>query len=83
VATDFDYYIGVDSDGPVTITLRNDVDNCTEYIVKAEMGPPLGNRKVTLEAEAPSTIDDKETYVMTEPYESVTVVFRGGDWHVV
>ena len=82
-ATDYDYYIGVNSQEPVTVTLRNDVDDCTEYVIKAEMGPPLGNRKVTVKSEEPSLIDGNETYVIEVPYQSVNVIFRGGDWHII
>jgi hypothetical protein len=82
-ATQYDYYIGVNSEDPITVTLRNDVDDCTEYVIKAEMGPPLGNRKVTVKAQDPATIDGEETYVMSVPYESVTVIFRGGQWWII
>jgi hypothetical protein len=82
-ATDFDYYIGVNSEKPVTVTLLSYVDSCTEYTIKAEMGPPLGNRKVTIKPEGSALIDGDEEYILTSPYEAVTVLFRGGNWHIV
>jgi hypothetical protein len=82
-ATEFDYYIGVNSEESVTVTLRDDLDFCIEYIVKVEMPPPIGNRKVIVKAEAPSLIDGEQTYIMTVPYESVRVFRRGGNWHVI
>ena len=83
VATVDDYYIGVNSLGPTTITLPNNPPDCTEIIVKAEMGPPLGNRKVTVAAPPGSNIDGSSTYVIEVPYQSVNVLSRGGTWHIV
>jgi hypothetical protein len=78
-----DYYIGVNSSGPVTITLPSDCADCHQIIVKAEMGPPLGNRKVTIAVSNSSTIDGSADYVMEVPYESVTLLCRGGNWNIV
>jgi hypothetical protein len=78
-----DYYIGVNSSGPVTITLPSDCTDCHQIIVKAEMGPPLGNRKVTIVAGNGSTIDGSADYVMEVPYESVTLLCRSGNWNIV
>jgi len=78
-----DYYIGVNSLGPTTITLPNNPPDCTEIIVKAEMGPPLGNRKVTVAVPAGSSIDGSSTYVIEVPYQSVNLLSRGGLWHIV
>lgn len=78
-----DYYIGVNSLGPTTITLPNDPPDCREIIVKAEMGPPLGNRKVTVAAPLGSTIDGSSTYVIVVPYQSVNLLSRGGLWHII
>jgi hypothetical protein len=78
-----DYYIGVNSSGPVTITLPADCDDCHQIIVKAEMGAPLGNRKVTIAASNGSTIDGSADYVMEVPYESVTLLCRGSNWNIV
>ena len=78
-----DYYIGVNSLGPTTITLPNNPPDCTEIIIKAEMGPPLGNRKVTVAAPLGSTIDGSSTYVIVVPYQSVNLLSRGGLWHII
>lgn len=86
-ATMDDYYIGVNSTGPVTITLPPCGSTCTEIIVKAEMGPPVGNRKVTIvPADDGSTltyIDGEPDYVIEVPYQSVHLLCRGGDWWIV
>lgn len=82
-ATMADCYIGVDSSGPVTITLPSDCDDGRKIIVKAEMGPPLGNRKITLAVDGNGSIDGQEEFVMETPYESVTVFCRGGNWWII
>lgn len=82
-ATLDDCYIGVNSTGPVTIQLPTNIVDTKEIVVKAEMGPPLGNRKVTITTSDGSLIDGDPTYVMTIPYESVTLFYRGGSWWVI
>jgi hypothetical protein len=82
-ATCDDYYIGVNSNEPVTITLPETCTDCCEIIVKAEMGPPLGNRKVTVTTTDGSYIDGIDKYVMEVPYQSVNIICRGGDWHII
>jgi hypothetical protein len=81
-----DYYIGVNSDGPTVIELPCDVRDCLEIIVKAEMGPPLGNRKITIIPCQDSTackIDGEDSYVIEVPYQSVNLIYRGGNWWIV
>jgi hypothetical protein len=82
-ATCDDYYVGVNSNEPVTITLPENCTDCCEIIVKAEMGPPLGNRKVTVTTSDGSYIDGIDKYVMEVPYQSVNIICRGGDWHII
>lgn len=78
-----DYYIGVSSDGPVSVTLPPNAPDCTELIVKAEMGPPLGNRKVTVTTSDGSFIDGSSDYIITVPYQSVNIICRNGDWWII
>lgn len=82
-ASSNDYYIGVTSSKPVTITLPSYPGDCQEIIVKAEMGPPLGNRKVTITTNDDSFIDDEANYILEVPYESVRLISRGGNWHII
>lgn len=78
-----DYYIGVNSDGPVTITLPSDCTDCQQIIVKAEMGPPLGNRKITI-ISTDGLIDGVvREYVIEVPFQSVQFICRGGNWYVI
>lgn len=78
-----DYYIGVSSNGAVSITLPPNAPDCTELIIKAEMGPPLGNRKVTVTTSDGSFIDGSSDYIITVPYQSVNIISRNGDWWII
>ena len=82
-ATCDDYYIGVNSDEPVTITLPENCTDCCEIIVKAEMGPPLGNRKVTVTTSDGALIDGADDYIITTPYGAINVICRDGDWYII
>ncbi len=77
-----DCYIGVNSQNAVTVTLPSGVVDGKMIVIKAEMGPPLGNRKVTITAVS-GLIDGKSEYVIDVPYASVTVLYRGGSWHII
>jgi hypothetical protein len=82
-ATCDDYYIGVNSADAVTITLPENCETCCELIIKAEMGPPLGNRKVTIVTSDGSFIDGQGDYVLVVPYQSVNVICNNGDWYII
>lgn len=82
-ATNSDYYIGVNSEDPVTITLPEDCTDCQQLVIKAEMGPPLGNRKVTITTSDGSLIDGESSYVIEVPYQTVHILCRGGEWHII
>jgi hypothetical protein len=83
MAQEDDYYIGVNSLEPVTITLPQDPPDCQQIVVKAEMGPPLGNRKITVTTDDGSMIDGATEYVIEVPYQSVKVLYRGGHWWII
>ena len=82
IANTTDSYIGVDNETPITITLPKNSSNCHTIVIKLQLKPPVGNRKVTV---LPGTglIDGSSTFVMENPYESVTVVFINGNWWIV
>ena len=85
IASSNDYYIGVRSDGPVTIILPEcEANVCQQIVVKAEMGAPLGDRKVTiLPSSNTSMIDGDTEYVMNIPWESVQLFCRDGNWFII
>jgi hypothetical protein len=47
------------------------------------MGPPLGNRKITIVAQGISLIDGLSEYVIEVPYQSVNLICRGGNWWII
>lgn len=75
-----DYYIGVNADKPVTITLPEQAPDGTQYVIKLQMGSPIGNRKVTVKSDA--TLDSVSMVVLTNPYESFQVIYQGS-WHIL
>lgn len=81
-AQDDDYYIGVNSDEPTTITLPL-VQECKRLVIKAEMGPPLGNRKITIVALGGALIDGAVNYILETPYSSVSLQFNNGNWYII
>lgn len=78
-----DYYIGVNSSRPVTITLPANCRSGCKIIIKAEMGPPLGYRKITIITEDGSMIDGEYSYIIEVPYQSVSMICRAGDWWII
>lgn len=82
-ASKTDHYIGVDSRKATIITLPISPDDGKIIIIKAEMRPPIGNRKITILTKDGSTIDGYSNYVIHVSNESVQMVYRGDGWHVI
>jgi len=78
-----DYYIGVMCDNPITVTLPPNPQEGYQVIVKLEMGPPIGNRKVTITTNDGSLIDDVSSVTLKTPYEVIRLLYRGGNWHII
>lgn len=82
-----DYYIGVNSRGPVTITLPANFNDNQQIVVKAEMGSDMDKKKITIVPPSDGStiilIDGAVKYVMDESYESVTLICRGGNWWAI
>lgn len=83
IASEEDHYIGVDSKKPITILLPPNPSDGKVIVVKAEMRPPLGNRKITISTSDQSFIDGYSTYVIQVSNEFVHLVYRGNGWHVI
>jgi hypothetical protein len=79
-ATNDDYYIGVNSAVPVTVTLPTGTDG-KMFIIKDELGPGSGD--ITIQGTGGETIDGAANFVNTVDYGSVSVIFRGTEWHVI
>jgi hypothetical protein len=78
-ATSKDCYIGVDSNEPVTVTLPTDCMSGKQLVIKAQMGPPLGNRKVTVLG----PVEDSSSYIITVPYGCVRLIYIDKVWYIV
>jgi len=73
-------YMGVISKKPVTITLPVGLEGRI-FIIKDELGPQAG--KITIVPQAGETIDNQGQLVLSSPFSSATIVFRGTGWHVI
>lgn len=76
-----DYYIGVNVTKPTNIILPTAAPEGKIYVIKLEMAPPVGNRKVTVKGNG-YTIDGAAQIVLENAWECVQVLFRGNLWHV-
>jgi len=79
-ATATDEYIGVSSVAAITISLPAGV-NGRVYTIKDEYGQ--GSGKITILPVAGEQIDGKLNYIISVPYQSVSVVFRAGQWRII
>jgi hypothetical protein len=79
-ATASDEYIGVFSASAVTITLPIGITGRV-YTIKDEYGQ--GSGKITIQPSGAEKVDNSNTYVISVPYQSVSVVFRGGQWRII
>jgi hypothetical protein len=79
-ATADDEYIGVFSAAAVTITLPVGVTGRV-YTIKDEYGQ--GSGKITVQPSGLEKIDNANNYIISVPNQSVSVVFRGGQWRII
>jgi hypothetical protein len=79
-ATVNDEYIGVYSAGAVTITLPIGVTGRV-YTIKDEYGQ--GSGKITIQPSGLEKIDNANNYIISVPNQSVSIVFRGGQWRII
>jgi hypothetical protein len=79
-ATANDEYIGVSSATAVTITLPSGIPGRV-YTIKDEFGQ--GSGKITIQPQIGELVDGKAKYVISIPYQSVSVVFRSTGWWII
>jgi len=77
-----DYYIGVQTSKPTNVILPSSPLQGKIYIIKLEMPSPIGNKKVTVKGNG-KLIDGKPSVVLENPYESITIIFRGDGWNII
>jgi hypothetical protein len=81
--TNDDCYIGINCDRPITITLPISPGDGYQIALKIEMPELDAGQHVTIETNNDSTIDGALSYTMTEPWQSVHLLSRGGHWFIV
>jgi hypothetical protein len=79
-ATANDEYIGVFSASAVTISLPSGITGRV-YTIKDEYGQ--GSGKITVQPFGTEKIDNANSYVISVPYQAISIVFRGGQWRVI
>ena len=79
-ATANDEYIGVFSAAAVTITLPLGITGRV-YTIKDEYGQ--GSGKITVQPSGTEKIDNANNYIISVPNQSVSIVFRGGQWRII
>lgn len=79
-ATYDDEYIGVNSTGAVTISLPVGI-NGRVYYIKDEHGQ--GSGKITIQPASGEKIDNANNYIISVPYQCVSIVFRAGQWRAI
>lgn len=79
-ATADDEYIGVFSAAAVTISLPVGITGRV-YTIKDEYGQ--GSGKITIKPFGTEKIDNANTYIISVPNQSVSIVFRGGQWRII
>ena len=81
-ATLNDFYIGVDTETSATITLPECADG-KQYVIKAEMKPPIGKRKVRIVSEDGSKFDGYSDHTLHVSHDALWVIRRGEQWHII
>jgi hypothetical protein len=79
-ATATDEYIGVYSASAVTITLPTGITGRV-YTIKDEYGQ--GSGKITIKPSGVEKVDNANTYIISVPYQAISIVFRGGQWRII
>jgi hypothetical protein len=79
-ALNTDDYIGVNSTSATNITLPIGT-NGKVFTIKEEHGP--GKGQITIIPAIGEKIDNSNTFTITATYQSVTLVFRNTQWHVI
>lgn len=82
-ATGDEFYIGVVSEKPITVYLPAAAPDGKIIIIKAEMKPPLGGRKVNITTKDGSKIDGYTDACITVSNEKMVLVRNNGNWFII
>lgn len=78
--TNDDLYIGVDTDKATTVYLPADARDGKVLIVKAEMKPPIGDRKIIITTTDGSSIDGAKSTSIRISYGYVVLIRNNSNW---
>ena len=78
-----EFYIGVTSEKPVTVYLPAAVPDGKIIIIKAEMRPPMGSRKVNVATTDGSKIDGYTETSITVSHGCLIVIRNRGEWFII
>lgn len=81
--TGTDYYIGVDSTKPITITLPETLPRPQQIVIKVQMPAPVGNRKVTVVREDLGLLDNQSSRVLQSPFEVIQLFYVNNNWNII
>jgi hypothetical protein len=82
-AASTDYYIGAQLKEAATLTLPNTVSPGTEYKIKLEYGAPVGVRKLIVRPQAPALINGVTAITLTNPYDSLSVIYNNNHYWTI
>jgi hypothetical protein len=81
--TDAEFYIGVSSEKPVTVYLPAAAPDGKIIVVKAEMRPPLGSRKVNIATTDGSKIDGYSDASINVSHGYITLIRNNNEWYII
>lgn len=82
-ATDGDFYIGVNSEKTTTVYLPAAAGDGKIVIIKAEMRPPLGSRRVNIATTDGSLIDGYSEAAITVSHGCKVLIRNDGQWYII
>ena len=80
LGADDDFYIGVASDKASTIYLPAAAADGKIIVIKAEMKPPIGIRRITVATTDGSTIDGYDSVCIRISYGSLVLIRNNNNW---
>jgi hypothetical protein len=82
-AGDADCYIGVASEKVLTVYLPPAARDGQIIVIKAEMKPPMGNRKINIATTDGSTIDGYKEDCITVSHGSKRLIRNNNNWFII
>jgi hypothetical protein len=83
IANESHEYIGAKLSSESILTLPESPPNGTNIVIKLQMGPPIGNRKLKIKGYGNCLIDGTQSVILTVPYQSVTLLYNDGEWYSI